>query len=68
MPNLLKKNKNLHLIENLLEFSHFKTQYIKDVIGLLEGLLILEKIINFYQKETDWIVETEIPIVQAKIR
>jgi hypothetical protein len=51
-----------------LEFSHFKTQYIKDLIGLLEGLLILEKIINFYQKETDWIVETEIPIVQAKIR
>ncbi len=46
MPNLLKKNKNLHLIENLLEFSHFKTQYIKDVIGLLEGLLILEKIIT----------------------
>ncbi len=42
--NLLKKNKNLHLIGSLLEFSLFKTRYIKDVTGLSEGLLIQEKI------------------------
>ena len=42
--NLTRKNKNLHLIENSSELLRFKTKYIKDVTGILERLLIQEKI------------------------
>ena len=42
--NLTRKNRNLHLIGNSSEFSRFKTKYIKDVTGILERLLIQERI------------------------
>ena len=56
--NLPEKNKNLHPIGKLLELLHFKTQYIKRTSYTRK-----DNYYNFYQKETDWIVETEIPIV-----